>query len=86
VDANVPFKLMRRVVWEDARALIPADTLAPSLFLAVFAARRGYRVAHIEVAHRERQTGVVSIRRWRLLKFCARAFRQLLTFRGRLSA
>lgn len=85
-DANVPFKLVRRRLWEDARPLIPEDTLAPSLFLAVFAAARGYRITAVAVPHRERQTGVVSIRRWRLLKFCARAFRQLLAFRRRLRA
>jgi glycosyltransferase involved in cell wall biosynthesis len=84
-DANVPFKLFRRSVWEEARGLIPADTLAPSLFLAVFMARGGYDVAQIEVPHKDRETGTVSIRRWKLLKFCARAFRQLLAFRTRLN-
>jgi dolichol-phosphate mannosyltransferase len=83
-DANVPFKLLRRRVWESARPLLPADTLAPSLFLAVFAASRHYDVAYIPVPHRERQTGTVSIRRWRLIKFCARAFRELVTFRRQL--
>ncbi len=85
-DANVPFKLLPRRLWEDARALIPEDTLAPSLFLAVFARVRGYDVAEIPIPHRERRTGVVSIRRWKLLTFCARAFRQLLTFRRKLRA
>jgi len=85
-DANVPFKLLRRRLWEEARDAIPPDTLAPSLFLAVYARARGYDVAEIEVPHRERQTGVVSIRRWRLFAFCARAFRQLLAFRRRLRA
>jgi dolichol-phosphate mannosyltransferase len=85
-DANVPFKLLRRRLWDDARSVIPEDALTPSLFLAVFAAARGYDFVEIPVPHRERQTGVVSIRRWRLVKFCARAFRQLLTFRGRLGA
>lgn len=83
-DANVPFKLIKRRLWEEARPLIPADTLAPSLFLAVFAAKRGFKIAYVPVSHRERQTGVVSIRRFKLIKFCARAFMQLLTFRGKL--
>jgi len=84
-DANVPFKLFRRALWLDARPAIPEDTLAPSLFLALFAARRRARIAHIDVPHRERATGVGSIRRWKLVKFCARAFVQLVTFRGRIS-
>jgi glycosyltransferase involved in cell wall biosynthesis len=85
-DANVPFKLLKRGLWEAARPCIPAETLAPSLFLAVFARVRGYDLAEIAVPHRERRTGTVSIRRWRLVKFCARAFRQLLAFRRRLAA
>jgi len=84
-DANIPFKVIRRQVWEEARPLIPADTLAPSLFLAVFAIRTGCTLAFREVPHRERETGVVSIRRWKLLKFCARAFGQLIAFNWRLT-
>lgn len=85
-DSNVPYKLLRRSLWTDARPLIPDGTLAPSLFLAVFAARRGYRIRYIDVTHKDRETGTVSIRRWKLIKFCARAFRQLLDFRSALNA
>jgi glycosyltransferase involved in cell wall biosynthesis len=84
-DANIPFKVIHRRVWEEARPLIPQETLAPSLFLAVFAVRAGFALAFREVPHRDRETGVVSIRRWKLLKFCGRAFRQLLVFRWRLA-
>jgi len=84
-DANVPFKLVPRQLWLEARRHIPDGTLAPSIFLAVFAARRGVDIAEIDVPHRERATGV-SIRRWRLIRFCWRAFRQLLAFRRSLPA
>lgn len=84
-DSNVPYKLLRRSLWTSARPLIPDGTLAPSLFLAVFAARRGYRIRYIDVTHKDRETGTVSIRRWKLIKFCARAFRQLLDFRSALN-
>lgn len=83
-DANVPFKLLRRTAWLEARGVIPSDTLTPSLFLAVFLTRKGFKVSEREVPHRERQTGEVSIRRWKLLKFCARAFGQLIAFRREL--
>jgi glycosyltransferase involved in cell wall biosynthesis len=85
-DANIPFKVIRREVWETARPLIPEDTLAPSLFLAVFAIRTGCELVFREVSHRERETGVVSIRRWKLLKFCARALVQMVAFHWRLAA
>ena len=85
-DGNIPFKVLSRRLWDDARKFIAVDTLTPSLFLAIFAKTRQYRIAEIPVPHRERQTGVVSIRRWRLFKFCARAFWQLLAFRRNLEA
>jgi glycosyltransferase involved in cell wall biosynthesis len=84
-DSNVPFKVLRRSVWLSARDLIPEETLAPSLFLAVYAQKRGLNVATLPVSHVGRQTGVVSIRKWKLLKFCTKAFLQLLAFRRRLS-
>ena len=43
-------------------------------------------VAEVEVEHLERTTGTVSIRRWKLFKFCWQAFRQLAAFRGRLAS
>ena len=61
-DANIPFKIMRRSIWETAAPLIPPGTLAPSLFLAVYAARRGCDIVFCNVPHKERETGVVSIR------------------------
>jgi glycosyltransferase involved in cell wall biosynthesis len=80
-DANVPYKLIRRRIWEEARVCIPPNTLAPSLFLAIFARTRGFDIAEIDVVHKERDTGEVSIRRMKLLRFCARGLRQMLTFR-----
>lgn len=83
-DANVPFKIVRRSAWEAARAVIPENVLAPSLFLAIFLHRACYQVAAMDVPHVERQTGVVSIRRWKLFKVCLRGLRELLAFRVRL--
>lgn len=84
-DANAPFKVLRRSLWECARDVIPPDTLAPSLFLAVFAARRQAKLAFVDVPHRNRETGTASIKRLKLVGFCLRAFRQLLTFRASLA-
>jgi glycosyltransferase involved in cell wall biosynthesis len=83
-DANIPFKVFRRELWRAAEPFIPSDTLAPSIFFAVHAARSGAKIAFVEVGHRDRTTGTVSIRRWKLIKFCARAWRQLLAFRAKL--
>ena len=83
-DANVPYKLVRRRVWLEAKSFIPDGTLAPSLFLAVYMKRKRSTLAFVPVAHRDRVTGTVSIRRWKLIKFCARGFRQLLDLRRAL--
>jgi glycosyltransferase involved in cell wall biosynthesis len=84
-DANVPYKLFRRVIWDQARPFIPDGTLAPSLFLAVVARLRGFNILEIDVVHKERDTGEVSIRRLKLLKFCARGLSQMIDLRRRLS-
>jgi len=84
-DANVPFKIVRRSVWLRAAPLIPEDVLAPSLFLAIFLHAGKFPLQEMPVPHQERQTGVVSIRRWKLFKVCVRALGEMLTFRARLN-
>ena len=81
LDANVPYKLLRRSIWHEASRCIPPGTLAPSLFLAIFARKRGHDIVEVDVVHKERETGEVSIKRWKLLKFCATGLRQMLAFR-----
>ena len=83
-DANCPFKIVRRSVWAEARDVIPEGTITPSLFLAVWMTRRWPNIPQHEVPHRIRATGVVSIRRWKLLQTCFQAFQQLWDFRKKL--
>lgn len=83
-DANVPYKLVRRSVWVQARHFIPDGTLAPSLFLSVYMKRKQCDLDFVNVAHRDRIAGEVSIKRWKLIKFCARGLRQLLDLRAAL--
>ena len=77
-DANAPYKLFRRGIWTEARDCVPDGTLAPSLFLAIAAKSRGYNILEIDVTHKERDTGEVTLRKFRLLKFCARGLGQML--------
>lgn len=83
-DANVPFKILKYSLWQKAGKHIPEGTLAPSLFLAIFALYAGYKVLPMEVPHRSRPSGISSIRHLRLLKFCLIAFKQLVNFRKSL--
>ena len=77
-DVNAPYKLFRRAVWTGARDCVPDGTLAPSLFLAIVAKSRGYNILEIDVTHKERDTGEVTLRKFRLLKFCAKGLGQML--------
>ena len=77
-DANAPYKLFRRGIWNETRDCLPDGTLAPSMFLAIVAKRRGYNILEIDVTHKERDTGEVTLRHFKLLKFCARGLSQLL--------
>ena len=77
-DANAPYKLFRRGIWAEARDCVPDGTLAPSLFLAIAAKSRGYDILEIDVTHKERDTGEVTLRKFKLLKFCARGLGQML--------
>jgi glycosyltransferase involved in cell wall biosynthesis len=83
-DANAPYKLFRRAIFAGARDCVPDGTLAPSLFLAVVAKKRGYNILEVDVTHKERDTGEVTLRRFKLLRFCAKALSQLLKLRHRV--
>jgi glycosyltransferase involved in cell wall biosynthesis len=85
-DANVPFRLFRREVWEDVRRAVPEPPLAPSIFLAVGAGVRGWRIAEMPVTHLPRERGVSSLRQLRLVLFSLRGLAQLLRFRRALGA
>lgn len=78
LDANVPYKLFRRAIWSDAQPYVPDGTLAPSMFLAIVAKSRGYNIVELDVTHKERDTGEVSLRKFKLLKFCARGLGQMI--------
>lgn len=85
-DANAPFKIVRREVWQDARQLIPDGTLAPSLFLAIFMAATKCDFVEVPVVHCRREKGQGSLNYRRLSVFCLNAWCQLCDFRKRLCA
>ncbi len=78
LDANVPYKLFRRAIWSDVEPYVPEGTLAPSMFLAIVAKSHGYNIVELDVTHKERNTGEVTLRKFKLLKFCARGLGQMI--------
>jgi dolichol-phosphate mannosyltransferase len=83
-DVNVPFKLIRRSVWEDLSGCIPARPVAPSLLIAVGATVRGWRVAEVEISHAPRRAGESTVDVAMLVRLTAGALRELVGFRVRL--
>jgi dolichol-phosphate mannosyltransferase len=83
-DVNVPFKLIRREVWDDLRGDIPARPIAPSLLIAVGASVRGWRVREVEISHLPRRAGESTVDVATLVRLTAGALRELIRFRRRL--
>jgi hypothetical protein len=80
-DANIPFKIYKKDVLKKIMASVDPKVLAPSILINIIAARSGYKIGEVPVSHFDRQTGKVSIVRWKLLKFCYAAFFELLSLR-----
>jgi len=83
-DANAPFKLFTKDFWDKAGPWIPPETLTPSLFLSIIAGRLNGGLTEVKIRHRPRATGTSTIRYGRLVRFCVRAFFQLLKLRRSL--
>lgn len=80
-DSNVPFRLLEARFLRTALSLIPPDTFAPNIMIAVIGAQTGADLLHIPVAHEDRKTGRTSIVRWKLIRACVQCAGQLLRFR-----
>jgi dolichol-phosphate mannosyltransferase len=80
-DSNIPFRLMRADYLRELLSLIPPGIFTPNIMLAVLAAKSGAKLQEIPITHIERQTGTVSIVKWRLIKVCFRSAYELLRFR-----
>ncbi|MBX7143541.1 MAG: glycosyltransferase family 2 protein [Oligoflexia bacterium] len=85
-DSNVPFRLIRGAYLKLLLNVVPATVFAPNIFLSVLAARDRQKLMFLPVQHKERETGKVSIVRWRLIKACLRCVRELFEFRVTLRA
>jgi dolichol-phosphate mannosyltransferase len=80
-DPNIPFRLLRRTVWDELAPLVGPETLAPSIHVVVGAVARGRRVEEVPVTHLPRARGTSSLRRIRLVRFSLVGLVQLARFR-----
>lgn len=80
-DVNCPFRLMRSHMFRESFVEIPLNTFAPNVIISGLACKDDYRILTIPVAHCQRTTGEVSIRKWRLVKAATRSLWQTISFR-----
>jgi len=80
-DVNCPFRLMRAGILAQFLERIPADTFAPNVAIAGLFMLSGCAVKNIAVPHSNRQTGEVSIKKWKLFKAAVKSFAQTIRIR-----
>lgn len=83
IDANIPFRLMNALYLRKILPQIPAHTFAPNIFITLLALGQ-YKtetLQGIEIEHKKRNTGKVSIVSFKLIKVCITSFKQLLKFK-----
>ncbi len=76
VDVNVPYRLIRSEILGPVLQKIPPDTFAPNIIIA--GALSKYPVLNIPIPIQPRQTGNVSIVKWRLWRAAILAFWQIV--------
>ncbi len=79
-DVNAPYRLMRSEVFQELYNQIPDDTFAPNVIISGFVGRNKLRYYEVGVEHQDRQTGEVSIKKWKLFKAAMRSFKQTILF------
>jgi glycosyltransferase involved in cell wall biosynthesis len=84
-DANAPFKLLQRRLWDDAQRFAPAGPL-PSALLAACAKASGRDVVEEAVPQRARPERRSALRGVRLVGLAARSLASLLALRRALRA
>ncbi|MHB8466663.1 MAG: glycosyltransferase family 2 protein [Acidimicrobiales bacterium] len=85
MDANVPFRIFRRELWQTLAPAIGEGARIPSIMISLGAAVRGARIVEVPVTHLARPYGPSSLRHFKLVSFSLVALRQLLAFRYRVS-
>ncbi len=80
-DVNSPFRLMRASFLRSFLPIIPPDTFAPNLIISGMANYHNHKIFETLIPHKERETGEVSIKKFRLLLAALKSFGQTIHFR-----
>ena len=80
-DVNMPYRLMRVEKIKEDILRIPDLTFAPNLIVTGVANIRKMRIKQFDITHHSRETGEVSIKKWKLLKAAIQSFWETIKFR-----
>lgn len=80
-DVNCPYRLMKSERFLKLFHTIPEKTFAPNVIISGYVAKEKIKFYQTEMAYKQRQTGTVSIRKFKLLKVSAVSFFQTIKFR-----
>jgi dolichol-phosphate mannosyltransferase len=83
-DVNSPYRLLKKSVFEGLFAAIPDDTFAPNVLLSGYVGYKKMSNFETDIPYIQRETGVVSIRKYKLLKAATKSWLQTVLFRFRL--
>jgi dolichol-phosphate mannosyltransferase len=80
-DVNVPYRLMRSINFSPFFNSIPPDTFAPNVIVSGCAVHKRLRIKQIPISSHLRETGEVSIKKWKLFKVALKSFNQTIRYR-----
>jgi glycosyltransferase involved in cell wall biosynthesis len=83
-DVNSPYRLMRYEKFRDYFNKIPKNTFTPNVIISGVACMDKLRIFVHPVLHKNRLTGTVSLKRWKLAEAGIRSFFQIILFRFRI--
>ncbi len=79
-DVNTPYRLMRVSAFKDLYSKIPENTFAPNVIISGMAAKLKLSCYEIRVPQKDRETGEVTIKKWKLFKAAAKSLMQTVAF------
>ena len=79
-DVNSPYRLMNSAKFESLFSKIPKYTFAPNLIVSGYASRKKFRIFQYPIPHKDRETGEVSIKKWKLFKAAFKSMVQTVKF------
>ena len=78
-DANSPFRLIKKSFLSKNINRVK-NSIIPNVLISIIASK-DKSLKFIDVGHKERETGEVSIKKWKLFSFCLKSFNEIIWFK-----